>query len=210
MTATAGVLLAATLVSALIDWTAVWFHDQRRRYLFKPLTLVLLIGVALTLDPAESGVRTLFVVALLLSLLGDVFLMLPRDMFVFGLTAFLLAHIAYAVGLVMAGVGLAGLFVGVVVVVAAGIGIGQRIVAGARRTEAALASPVTTYMVVISAMVVCAFGTGMALAIAGALLFYLSDALIGWGRFVVAHPRGDLAVMVTYHVGQTLLVLSLI
>jgi hypothetical protein len=43
--------------------------------------------------------RTWFVVALALSLLGDVFLMLPVDLFVFGLGAFLLGHVAYTVGL---------------------------------------------------------------------------------------------------------------
>jgi uncharacterized membrane protein YhhN len=210
MTATAGVLLAATLVSAAIDWTAVWFRDQRRRYLFKPLTLLLLIGVALTLDPADPSVRTQFVIALALSLAGDILLMVPGDQFVLGLGAFLLAHVAYAAGLVLAGVGLIGLAVGLVVVIVAALLVGVRIVAGARDTEPVLVSPVVAYMVVISVMVVCAFGTGIGVAIAGALLFYLSDALIGWGRFVRAHPRGDLAVMVTYHLGQVLLVLSLV
>ena len=48
--------------------------------------------------------------------------------------------------------------------------------------------------------------TGMA----GAALFYASDALIGWERFVEARDGGHLAVMVTYHLGQILLVLSLV
>ena len=47
------------------------------------------------------------------------------------------------------------------------------------------------------------------LAIAGAVLFYVSDSLIGRQRFVEAHERGDTAVMVTYHLAQILLVLSL-
>ena len=79
-----------------------------------------------------------------------------------------------------------------------------------RRSEPALGPPVLAYMGVISAMLVCAIGTGAPLAIAGALLFYASDALIGWGRFVEARPWGDLAVMVTYHLGQVLLVLFLV
>ena len=88
--------------------------------------------------------------------------------------------------------------------------VGARIVAGVRRTEPALAAPVLAYMGVISAMVVCAIGTAAPLAIAGAGLFYASDALIGWGRFVESRPWGDLAVMVTYHLGQVLLVLFLV
>jgi uncharacterized membrane protein YhhN len=59
-------------------------------------------------------------------------------------------------------------------------------------------------------MVVCAVGTGNPVAIAGAVSFYASDALIGWGRFVRSYGWGRLAVMVTYHVGQVLLVLSLV
>ena len=43
--------------------------------------------------------RAWFVAALVLSLAGDVFLMLPKDLFVFGLGAFLLGHLAYIVGL---------------------------------------------------------------------------------------------------------------
>jgi len=59
-------------------------------------------------------------------------------------------------------------------------------------------------------MVVCACATGRPLAIAGALLFYASDATLAWNRFVERHEYGDTAVMVTYHLAQMLLVLSLI
>ena len=45
---------------------------------------------------------------------------------------------------------------------------------------------------------------------AGATLFYASDALIAWNKFVREHGWGRLAIIVTYHVGQILLVLSLI
>ena len=48
--------------------------------------------------------RAWFVAALVLSLVGDVFLMLPQDLFVFGLGSFLLGHIAYIVGMHVDGV----------------------------------------------------------------------------------------------------------
>jgi uncharacterized membrane protein YhhN len=210
MTAAAGVLLALTLVSASIDWLAVHHGHQAMRYLFKPLTLVLLTATALALDPDDPTVRTWFVVALVMSLAGDVFLMLSGDLFVPGLGSFLLAHVAYVVGLVLSGLEPAGVLIGVAVVAVAFALVGARIVAGVRRSEPALGPPVLAYMGVISAMLVCAIGTGAPLAIAGALLFYASDALIGWGRFVEARPWGDLAVMVTYHLGQVLLVLFLV
>ena len=210
MTAAAGVLLALTLVSAAIDWLSVHHGHQAMRYLFKPLTIVLLTATALALDPDDPAVRSWFVVAMVMSLAGDVFLMLPGDLFVPGLGSFLLAHVAYIVGLVLAGLEPVGVLIGVVVVAVAFALVGARIVAGVRRSEPALGPPVVAYMGVISAMLVCAIGTGAPLAIAGALLFYASDALIGWGRFVEARPWGDLAVMVTYHLGQVLLVLFLV
>ena len=58
-----------------------------------------MIAAALALDPTSEAARTWFVVALVFSLLGDVFLMLPSDAFVAGLSAFLLAHVAYVVAL---------------------------------------------------------------------------------------------------------------
>jgi uncharacterized membrane protein YhhN len=210
LTATAGVLLALTLVSAAIDWMAVHHGHQAMRYVFKPLTLVLLTATALALDPDDPTVRSWFVVALVLSLAGDVLLMLPGDLFVPGLGSFLLAHVAYIVGLVLSGLEPVGVLVGLGVVAVAFAFVGVRIVAGVRRSEPALGPPVLAYMGVISAMLVCAIGTGAPLAIAGAVLFYASDALIGLGRFVEARPSGDLAVTVTYHLGQVLLVLFLV
>ena len=88
--------------------------------------------------------------------------------------------------------------------------VGPRGVAGARRHDAALAGPVVVYMVVISAMVVAAFGSTIAVAVAGALLFYASDATLAWNRFVQPFRWGNLAVMVTYHLGQAGLALSLL
>ena len=63
--------------------------------------MVLLIGVALELNVSSDLERGAFVVALVFSLIGDVFLMLPGERwFVFGLGSFLAGHLAYVVGLV--------------------------------------------------------------------------------------------------------------
>ena len=211
MTGAAAGLLVAAVVAAAVDWVAVHRRWQAVEYVFKPLTLGLLTAAALALSPDEPAVRAWFVVALVLALLGDVFLMLPRDLFLPGLGAFLLAHVAYVVGFTVAGLSIAGAAVGLAVAAAVCATVGRRLVAGVRVREPGLGAPVVAYMGVISTMVVCAWGTGNPLAIAGALLFYASDALIGWGRFVSERRiGGDLGVMVTYHLGQVLLVLSLV
>ena len=43
----------------------------------------------------------------------------------------------------------------------------------------------------------------------GAVLFYCSDALIAWRRFVRPKPWQPLVIIVTYHLAQAGLVLSL-
>ena len=210
MTAPACALLVAFGALAVADWVATATDRTRVRYLTKPAALVALLGVALAIDPAEGPARAWFVVALACSLAGDVFLMLPSDRFVEGLGAFLLAHLAYIVGLLVAGVSPGLLVLGLAVVAVAVVAIGRPLLAGVRRGSPELAVPVTAYVGVISAMVVCAIGTGDGVAIAGAALFYCSDALIGYGRFVRSLPGSPVAIMVTYHVGQALLVLSLL
>ncbi|MGZ4692984.1 MAG: lysoplasmalogenase [Acidimicrobiales bacterium] len=212
MTSTAFLLLALTLAVAVADWVAVHAGNKAVEYVAKPLTMVLLIGVALELDVSSDAARGAFVVALVLSLVGDVFLMLPGEgWFVFGLGAFLAGHIAYVVGLWIAGVTLAAFAVGLVIVGLAVLVLGVRIVRAVREgDDPVLALPVAVYIGVISLMVASAIGTESALAIAGAGLFYVSDALIAWNRFIQEHSWGRVAIMVTYHLGQIGLVLSLI
>src|SRR5690349_8961742 len=98
MTALAWIALAAAAVFAIGDWISRARDDQLLEYVTKPATLVALIVVALALDPASSGRRAWFVAALAFSLAGDVFLMLPRDLFVAGLASFLVAHVCYVAG----------------------------------------------------------------------------------------------------------------
>jgi uncharacterized membrane protein YhhN len=105
----------------------------------------------------------------------------------------------------------AALLVGLVIVGVAVVVLGLRIVRAVRAgDDPELALPVGMYIGVISLMVASAIGTGSALAIAGAILFYVSDALIAWNRFIHEYPWGGVAIMVTYHLGQIGLVLSLI
>jgi uncharacterized membrane protein YhhN len=216
VTVGATVFLVLAAGFAVGDWVAVarrpGSHDpgwQRAlEYVCKPATLLALIGVALTLDAPHADVRAWFVVALVLSLAGDVFLMLPRDAFLPGLASFLLAHVAYTVGFVLHSDDRWWWAAPVALVAAA---LGARLVRGiASSGSSGVAGPVIAYVVVISTMVTGALASGNAVAAAGALLFMGSDALIGETRFVRPHPWAPVAVMVTYHLGQALLVLSLL
>jgi uncharacterized membrane protein YhhN len=197
---------------AVLDWIAVGMRSKPLEYLAKPAVMLALLWAVTELQVSSGAARTCFEVALVCCLVGDVFLMLPdRDrFFVFGLGAFLLGHLAYIPGLWLIGVSPGALLVGAVLCAGFVATIGLRLIAGATRTDAALRIPVTAYTVVISAMVASAVGTRLAVAILGAGLFYCSDALIGWNAFVKEHAWGPLAIIVTYHVGQIFLALSLI
>jgi uncharacterized membrane protein YhhN len=211
VTVTTTCLLLVFGAYALGNWWAVEVGNQRLEWLCKPAALVALTGAAVAISPDDRAVKIAFVVGLLLSLAGDVFLMLPGDRFLFGLGSFFAAHLAYIVGFLLDGAEPALLVVGLVVVALGVAFIGRPLVTRVRAGEqAAFAGPVLAYMGVISAMVVVAFGAGNPWGIAGALTFYASDATLGWNRFVAETAHGRLAVMATYHLAQLFLVLSLI
>ena len=211
MTAGAWTLLVVAAVLAVGDWLAVARGNKRLEYVCKPGALVALIGVALALDPAHGDVRAWFVLALALSLAGDVFLMLPSDRFVAGLAAFLLAHVAYVIGLTRHDGSAGALVVAAVpVVIVAGL-LGARFLRAARAEgHDELVGPLVAYMAVIAAMVTCALASGNVLAAVGAALFMASDALIAETRFVGPRPGAPVAIMVLYHLGQAGLTLSLV
>ena len=70
--------------------------------------------------------------------------------------------------------------------------------------------PVIGYSLVISAMLVSAFGTADGWAVAGAGLFYVSDTTLAFNRFVRPSKVLSVTVMVTYHLGQAGLVAWLV
>lgn len=211
MAATAWALLVIAGVFALGDWLARARSARGLEYVCKPAALLALVGVALTLHPTHGDARAWFVAALVLSLAGDVLLMLPSDQFVPGLASFLFAHVAYVVGLNLHDGSAGTLALAALPVAVYGVVLAARVLPAVRRRgKGALVAPLVAYLVVIGAMVASALATGSLLASAGAVLFLLSDSLIAETRFVREHAWAPVAIMVTYHLGQVGLVLSLV
>jgi len=84
-----------------------------------------------------------------------------------------------------------------------------RVVSSLRKARPALVAPVIAYSAVFMVMVTSAGGTGSGIALGGALLFFYSDALLAWNRFVKPVGWGRFVNIIAYHSGQALLVLSL-
>jgi uncharacterized membrane protein YhhN len=205
----AWVLFGAAGALAALDWIAVGAKTKALEYVCKPGALAVLIGVAIALHPHVEARRAAFVVALILSLVGDVLLMLPRDRFVAGLGAFFLAHVAYIVGLRIDEPSIGPLLAGGAIVFLVAAVVGRPVLNAVREHHPDLGVPVSAYIAVISVMVACALATGEPLAATGALLFMASDSLIAWSRFVKPLAWAPMAIIVTYHLAQAGLVLSL-
>lgn len=211
MTSAAWVLAALALLIGLVDWVAVHRGARSVEYVAKPATMLPLIGAALALDPTVPAMRPWFVAALVCSLAGDVFLMLPKEetWFVPGLGSFLVGHILYIVGLTRAPLSTTGLVVAGVVLFTLGLAVGPTIVKGAIEVDRRLGVPVSAYIATISVMVAVAAGDAAWAGVVGAALFYVSDFCIGWSRFVNDFRHARVVIIVTYHLAQIGLVVSL-
>lgn len=220
MTDASRVAFAVAAVFAVLDWLAVAQRRKPLEYIAKPAVMAALIVAVMwfeitvvSITPVgvtEGPRRSVFVAALAFSLLGDVFLMLPRDRFLLGVAAFFAAHLAYIVGLRMDESSATTLLIGVLAVAAFALTIGRRIVLAVREKAPEFSTPVSAYVAVISVMVVSAIATRNVYAAAGAIVFMASDTLIAWNRFVQPLAWAPVTIMVTYHVGQAALVLSLV
>jgi uncharacterized membrane protein YhhN len=220
-----GALLTVAAGAAVVDWIAVGLEGRRSlavERVAKPLVLVALLAVAVAWPPGtgdSAAVRPWLIAALAASLAGDV-LLLPPSRFIAGLVAFLLAHLAYLVAFAHLPGSVPWFVAGVVIAAVVIATLGRVLLAAARR--AGFGTPVAVYLVAICGMAIAATRTGLAAAVLGAWLFVASDAMLAWGRFggsssggpSAGPPRGPatlrVAVLVTYHVGQLLLVVALV
>jgi len=210
LTSFAWALFAATGLVGAADWFAVATSRRTLEYAAKPAVMIGLIALAIAVEPVSPVERLFFIAALTLGLLSDVFLMLPRDLFLAGLIAAFVEHVAYIAGFRardlhtgLLAVALAVALVSVAVVMPA-------VYEALRKTHPSLVAPVIAYVAVFVVMVASAGGTGSIVGLAGALLFFYSDALLAWNRFVRPVGWGRFVNIVAYHSGQALLVLSLV
>lgn len=206
------------LAIALLEWVAVAKNWKKLEYAAKPgVTLALLVWLG-----SVSGIHgqlVWFAIGLALSLAGDVLLVLPKEQLIAGLVAFLLAQIAYIIGFndTAPPINLASIAIAAVAGVTA-LRIYRAIAAGLDTSgRHALKMPVLAYVAAISLMLISALLTlvrsewsaGAAwLVSVGALLFFVSDATLGWIKFVRPLRYGHLLGIITYHLGQALIALG--
>jgi len=212
-------LLIAVFVLALLEWIAVALGKKKLEYFAKPATIVVLItwvlAAAYTTETSSAGLNW-FVIGLSFSLLGDVFLLLPPERwFMWGFIAFIMGHVAYIFGFSVFSLADKTVILAVIlgfIIITVGVQIFLRLRVGLQISgRDNLIVPVGVYSLVISFMLFSAVysflnpnwtSSEAYLVSVGALLFYISDILNAWERFVSPFEKGRLKVMVTYHLGQ--------
>ena len=192
--------LSAFLLFVALNWLSAARSNTALEYIVKPAASAALLLFAASGDSPSPWL----LVALTCCLVGDVYLMLPGDYFIAGLSAFLFGHVAYNLTF---SAGLAERLVWFAVVAALCLPAIIPIVRALK--DRLLKAGVIVYMGVICLMAGSAIATGSLVAGVGALLFIASDTLIAWDMFVKKIPRAHLWVMVSYHVAQLFLVFAL-
>lgn len=192
----------AAIAGAMLGGGATWLL-----YVGKPLTTLLVLLLAASAAPA-IGRRYRFAVlaGMALSLVGDVLLMLPVDLFVPGLIAFLLAHLGYIVAFAPGSSAKARIAAGGALALVAG----ANLVGLLPHIGADLKGPVLAYVAVLATMAAFALARAWTpasvqamprsarFAAAGGLAFVLSDSLLAWDKFGGGLPLAQPMILATY------------
>lgn len=156
------------------------------RYLFKPLAAAAFVWLAWSLGAADTAYGQWLLAALLLCMLGDLLLMPDSErFFLAGLGAFLCGHLLFGVAFLQLPANLVGLAVSAVPVLILLAAVRGWLMPHVNRE---MKIPVLLYMLVISAMLLCAgltAGQPAALwIIAGAWGFACSDLAVARRQFI--------------------------
>lgn len=197
LTAASGALCIAAGTGLLANWLV---------YLFKPLTTILIIVAAWRRGKDAPRQRRFILAGLVLSLAGDVFLLWPKEGFLFGLVSFLLAHLLYIVAfcIPVRFAAKPGFFIAYAVVAA---GILSQLWGD---VPSALRIPVVAYVIFLATMAAQAAvwwrsapaGSIASRAAIGGLLFMASDTLLAFNKFAAPLPLAPLWILATYWVAQ--------
>jgi len=213
--------LIAAFVFAALEALALWKNSPRLEYIAKPAVMIALF-IWLWTSAGLNGALLWFGLGILLSLAGDVLLMISLDrLFIAGLIAFLFAHVAYVIGFntplpTLSAWG----FILAFMIGISGVRVIRQIVAPLHsKGQAGLRIPILLYALVISLMLLSAmlkltdtsWQASAALLVAlGAFLFYLSDIILAWMKFVAPIQNGRIYNILAYHLGQIALIAGVV
>jgi uncharacterized membrane protein YhhN len=202
------ILTVLAIISAAIHMWAEYHGPPIQIYIFKPLTMVFIISIALLAKTSQSRRYKYAIIAgLLVSLVGDIFLMLPVDLFIAGLISFLIAHLIYIYAF-RSGRPLRFRFAAMLLFAIYGVIVYAVLFPGLN----GMAVPVAAYVVVILTMAWQAWDQWdqlrvrwALLAIIGAILFLISDSILALNKFGEPFAAARALTLSTYYSAQWLI-----
>ena len=205
------------IIVLLADLVAIYLEKDSMRYISKPLLMPMLVIYFVTMTKTiQSSAKKWMILALLFSWAGDVLLMFESanpNFFIFGLVAFLLAHVFYIVLFdhirvkekfrqsLLPLLPIAVYYILLMSLLQPHLGDMRK--------------PVSIYGLIISIMLSFALDLwrlrDRAISfsiIFGALLFITSDSLLALNKFYRQFDHAGLAIMTTYGLAQLLITLG--
>ncbi len=205
--------LLVSLPFAVVDWVAAGRGLKRLEYVFKPLTMGVIIAGVVYFFPviASPWYRAWFLGAFILSLGGDIFLMLDGEKaFQAGLASFLMAQIVFIIGFNQTLPPVMSVYILVPVGIVAAHYFARLAPKLREGDRGALILPVALYSIALTTLMREDWPLQRAVVAAtGGFLFFLSDAVLAWHRLVRPVPGGAVIIHVSYHLAQVLLALSI-
>jgi uncharacterized membrane protein YhhN len=213
--------LILALLFAGMEALAIRKGWRRVEYVAKPAVILSLIS-GLAVSTGLQGSAFWFGLGLFFSLLGDVILLSASEkLFLAGLIVFLLTQICYLIGFRQQMLApSAWSLVVISIILLNAVRLLRRIVGSMRANGMdRLVYPVIVYGLVISLMLYAAMSTisdhswnlGAAFLVSlGAFLFWLSDLMLAWNKFVSPLKLGPLAIVLLYQIGQICLIAGVI
>jgi uncharacterized membrane protein YhhN len=204
-------IVIAELICGYIE-DAIFFH-----YIFKPAIVVsLLIFFWLHSKALDKGLRLIIASALLWSLVGDILLMfvtISSNYFLFGLVAFLLAHVLYVIAFIKHRNTTRNPFVFITFLIVYAGGLFYLLKDGLN----SMLIPVIIYMLVILSMSTAAFlrkgntpKLSYILVFLGAITFMISDSTLALNKFYTPLAYSHISIMATYALAQYLIIIGIL
>lgn len=213
-----GVLFGFAFLLAISDWIAVHLNWRWVEYFTKPSVILFLLAWAI-LAGDQNPQLWWFLAALIFSLAGDIFLLFSNRFFLTGLFFFLLVQLSYVLGLNPSfpplNIASLALFILISFTLIQFYHVASYGLRSVERIQSQ--KPLLIYLLASGLMVFSALITLVRpekewgiypaiLASAGALLFFTSETLLAWNRFVHPLRTGKILVVVTYHLAQFALI----